>query len=137
MTIVLEFLKKAWPYLISGIVVIALFAFGLHWLHARDAVQFAAGQANVQQQWDNAKAAQAAAAASDAAVQAKAQVENTTAAESAAASDAQAQQQIQVVYRTITNTVTKYVHDHPAVAACGLDDDGLKLWNNANAGKAQ
>lgn len=37
-------------------------------------------------------------------------------------------------FQVITRTVTKYVHDHPQIQHCGLDADGLRLWNAANAG---
>jgi hypothetical protein len=45
------------------------------------------------------------------------------------------QEVIRVVYKTITNTVTKYVKDNASsISGCGLDSDGLRLWNAANAG---
>lgn len=37
-------------------------------------------------------------------------------------------------FKVITRTVTKYVATHPAVASCGLDPLGLRLWNDANRG---
>lgn len=43
-------------------------------------------------------------------------------------------EQVRVVYRTITSEVKRYVDTHPDVARCGLDADGLRLWNAANAG---
>lgn len=39
-------------------------------------------------------------------------------------------------FRTITKTVTRYVETHPDLNACGLDADGLRLWNEANRGAA-
>lgn len=44
-------------------------------------------------------------------------------------------EKIRVVYRTIREKVNVYVDTHDDVA-CGLDADGLRLWNAANAGTA-
>lgn len=44
------------------------------------------------------------------------------------------QAQIQVIHDVVTKTVVKYVQTHPAIANCGLDADGLRIWNAANAG---
>lgn len=38
------------------------------------------------------------------------------------------------VYKTLTSERIKYVESHPDVKPCGLDADGLRLWNAANAG---
>lgn len=38
------------------------------------------------------------------------------------------------VYKTITEKVVEYVQANPSVAGCGLDADGLRLWNDANSG---
>lgn len=46
----------------------------------------------------------------------------------------QVQTEIRTVYRTIKQEVIKYVETHPDTAECGLDDDGLRLWNKANQG---
>lgn len=43
--------------------------------------------------------------------------------------------QIEVVYRTIEKEVVKYVESHKNLEQCTLDDDGLRLWNRANAGR--
>lgn len=44
-------------------------------------------------------------------------------------------EKIRVVYRTIRERVNVYVDTHDDVA-CGLDADGLRLWNAANSGEA-
>ena len=44
-------------------------------------------------------------------------------------------EKIRVVYRTIKEKVNVYVDTHSGVD-CGLDADGLRLWNAANAGAA-
>lgn len=63
-------------------------------------------------------------------------VANDKAAQDQAVADAQAHQKITIEYRTITRDVTTYVQSHPDNAACDLDDDGLRLWREANAGNA-
>ena len=44
-------------------------------------------------------------------------------------------EKIRVVYRTIKERVNVYIDTHDDVD-CGLDADGLRLWNAANAGDA-
>lgn len=43
-------------------------------------------------------------------------------------------ERIRVVYRTIKEKVDENVKNKPAVNSCGLDADGLRMWNAANAG---
>lgn len=44
----------------------------------------------------------------------------------------------QVVFQTIDREVFKNVNQNSAVyVACSLDDDGLRIWNAANAGSAE
>ena len=45
-------------------------------------------------------------------------------------------EQIRVVYRTIKEKADEYVKKMPEFNACGLDTDGLRLWNAANSGAA-
>jgi hypothetical protein len=74
-------------------------------------------------------------AAMQASLKALAQQQTNTQAAMDAAARADAEQaQISIVDQTLTETVTKYVHDNPALAHCGLDAAGLRLWNAANAG---
>ena len=47
-----------------------------------------------------------------------------------------AHEQIRVVYRTIKEKADEYVKKMPEFNACGLDTDGLRLWNAANSGAA-
>lgn len=61
---------------------------------------------------------------------------NDKAAQDQAVTDAEAHQKTTIEYRTITRDVTTYVQSHPDNAACELDDDGLRLWREANAGNA-
>ena len=46
-------------------------------------------------------------------------------------------EQIRIVYRTIKEKADEYVKSNPQLNACGLDADGLRLWNNANSATAQ
>lgn len=43
-------------------------------------------------------------------------------------------EQIRVVYRTIKEKADEIVTNHPEFNVCGLDADGLRLWNAANSG---
>ena len=63
----------------------------------------------------------------------KVQQDWSKADQSSVASAASATQAVHVVYRTITQQVVKYVQTHPSAAGCGLDADGLRIWNAANA----
>jgi hypothetical protein len=123
----LAFAKKGLPYFIAVAVVIGALAFAHH-----KGVQ--AGAQGVQASWDAERAEQAAAAAKAASAAAVQQFANTQQALSAAARADDHQQQMRVVYRTITNTVTKYVDTHAGTRGCGLDAAGLRIWNAANAG---
>lgn len=45
-------------------------------------------------------------------------------------------ERIRLVYRTVKEKVDENVKNNPAVNDCGLDADGLRNWNAANAGEA-
>lgn len=47
-----------------------------------------------------------------------------------------AREQIRVVYRTIKEKADESVKDNPEFNDCGLDADGLRNWNAANASAA-
>jgi hypothetical protein len=67
-------------------------------------------------------------------LQAEINDKNTKAAVQAAI-DAQAEKQkTETVFKTIYEAVTEYVQATPSVLTCGLDDDGLRIWNSANTG---
>lgn len=42
---------------------------------------------------------------------------------------------IRVIYKTIREQASETIADHPELNACGLDADGLRLWNTANTGE--
>jgi hypothetical protein len=56
--------------------------------------------------------------------------ETNTLREEVAQSRETSREQIRIVYRTIREKA----HENPVSAAYGLDADGLRLWNAANAG---
>lgn len=50
------------------------------------------------------------------------------------ATQEQTRERIRTVYKIITKEVEKNVAKNPDYLRCGLDADGLRLWNDANAG---
>lgn len=42
---------------------------------------------------------------------------------------------IRVIYKTIREQASETIADHPEFNTCGLDADGLREWNAANAGE--
>ena len=45
-------------------------------------------------------------------------------------------EQIRIVYKTLKEQTLEAVNNHPEFNDCGLDADGLRLWNAANTGEA-
>lgn len=125
---VLAFLRKFWPeFLIVGCVVALAMLGYQHGVHVTTA-KWQADVAHIKQQEAEAQARAVAQAAADA----KANAEAGFAVEREAM---QRQQSTQDTFKTITNTVTRYVQANPTTRACGLDARGLCLWNAANAGR--
>lgn len=124
----LAFLRKFWPEFLIVACVAAMTLIGYqHGVHVTTA-KWQADVAHIKQQEAEAQARAVAQAAADA----KANAEAGFAAERDAM---QRQQATQETYKTITNTVTRYVQSKPDLASCGLDARGLCLWNAANAGR--
>lgn len=124
---VLAFLRKFWPeFLIVGCVVALAMLGYQHGVHVTTA-KWQADVAHIKQQEAEAQARAVAQAAADA----KANAEAGFAVEREAM---QRQQSTQDTYRVITNTVAKYVESRPTLKDCGLDADGLAIWNQANKG---
>lgn len=67
------------------------------------------------------------------AAQAKAD-EITTHREQVAQQRENSREQIRVVYRTIQEKANENIQNNAAAYDCGLDADGLRSWNAANAG---
>ncbi|MEW5904800.1 MAG: hypothetical protein AB1722_10720, partial [Pseudomonadota bacterium] len=64
---------------------------------------------------------------------AQAQIDETNTRREEVANEREtSREQIRIVYRTIKEKA----HETSVAADCGLDADGLRLWNAANAGKA-
>jgi|GEM_PF-1374276 hypothetical protein len=124
---ILSLLRKFAPYLGAVVLLIGVILYAHH-------AGYAAGSAQVQDAWDAERASQAIAAADASLKSLNQQQANTQAAMDAAARADAEQARISIVDQTLTETVTKYVHDNPALAHCGLDAAGLRLWNAANAG---
>jgi hypothetical protein len=124
---ILSLARKFTPYICAVVILAAAIAYAHH-------AGYAAGSAQVQDAWDAERASQAIAAADASLKSLNQQQANTQAAMDAAARADAEQAQISIVDQTLTETVTKYVHDNPALAHCGLDAAGLRLWNAANAG---
>lgn len=126
---ILAFLRKFWPELLIA-ALLAAFAV-LAYSHGKHVAN-----AQWQAKYDKAMREQAEAqarAVAHAAADAKANAEAGFAVEREAL---QRQQATQDTYHVITNTVTKYVESKPALKDCGLDAEGLALWNAANKGAA-
>lgn len=124
---ILSLLRKFAPYICGIAILIGVILYAHH-------AGYAAGRAKVQDAWDAERASQAMAATQASLKALEQQQANTQAAMDAAARADAEQARISIVDQTLTETVTKYVHDHPAATACGLDAAGLRLWNAANAG---
>lgn len=126
--------------------VLALAGFGWHEYHGG----YAAGQAEVQAKWDKQTAAID--TATTAAIQQAASdaLANTKAASVAAGTAAQHQAEQADFKKAIINRVKDYAERSTAqgvsvggssgagaaAGQCSLDDDGLRIWNDANAGRA-
>jgi hypothetical protein len=127
----LDFLKKYGAFVV---VIAALVAAVAYFHHEAYADGYSAGSSAVQDKWDaqSAKAnAKAAAAASQATVD---QQGNTQAALTDAAKGATQQTAVKTVFKTIYQKANTYVQDHPNNPSCELGNDGVSLWNAANAG---
>ena len=118
---------KLWPVALIAALGLALVGIGYAWGDKRASSQCVADQALSQQ-----------------AAQAKVDETNTR-REEVAQSRETSREQIRVVYRTIREKADELKttpHPNPLPAsgargndfACGLDADGLRLWNAANAG---
>lgn len=46
------------------------------------------------------------------------------------------QQAVVDVFERMEREVQEYIRTNPDINSCGLDDDGLRLWNEANSGSS-
>lgn len=125
--LLVRLLKHYWPAMAAGLVMLCIVAwaytFGVSVGTSRAAAQHLAQIAE-----RDRLSAQAMAAALH---QAKADAQEAMAAERA---HLQAQAKTEARFRVITETVKEYIHANPDLAGCGLDADGLRVWNEANRG---
>jgi hypothetical protein len=130
-TLAFDFLKKYGFFLV---VILALLA-GIAYLHhTAYADGYKAGSSAVQDKWD-AQTAQAATAAAKAASAATIQQQsNTQVALSDASAGATQQTAVKTVFKTIYQKANTYAQDHPNSPDCQLGNDGVSLWDAANAG---
>ena len=108
------------PWRLVGelVIALALFFSGYGWGHKHAKTECVAGQVEAQQ------AAVAEAAKED------------VRRETVGAAREASREQIRIVYKTIQEQALETVHNHPEFNDCGLDADGLRLWNAANTGEA-
>lgn len=125
--IALEFLKRAWPYLVGVLFVLAVLATaygrGVHNERARLTAIHAVELSDRDQATAKALA--------DQAVKSKANLE---AAQAISRANLNSQQATQDAFQTLSNDVANYANTNSTVRSCGLDDDGLRLWQAANSG---
>jgi hypothetical protein len=115
--------------------IVCVYVFGYHTAtNADKAAQLAQVKAQAAAQVAAVKA-QADADEKNLQSQLKTAADNAAASQAIAVANAVEHTQQQVVYHTITQQVTKYVSTHPDNVACNLDDDGLRIWREANSGK--
>jgi hypothetical protein len=124
--------------------ILALVAFG--W-HERN-VGYVKGAAYVQDLWDKQTAARDTAITAAVQQAASEALANTKAASVAADTAAQHQAEQADFKKAIFKRVQDYAESHvgqavsgnaktsPVAGDCGLDDAGLRIWNDANAGRA-
>jgi len=119
-------IKAYWKYieLVALIVlIVAAYTFGHHTASV-DAIASQAKAVKAQSDADNAELKR----------QLQVSAGNAASAQSLAVSAAEARQKTQIVYQTITQQVTHYVETHPDSESCRVDDDGLRIWREANSG---
>lgn len=123
----IEILKRAWPYLVA--VAVALLALYGAYSHGVSVTTSDYERKLAEQHDANTTALNDALA--EQAKQSKANLDAALAIER----QRLAQQAIsQDFFNSLTEQVAQYVNQSPAVRACGLDADGLRIWREANRG---
>ena len=126
----LAFLRRHWPAIAAFVVLLSLvcgaYLHGMGTGEARTTAHYEALMAERDQQ--------AAAALAQALAEAQAQAQ---AAMEAERKHLAAQTRTETEFRVITEKVVEYVEKNPGTASCGLDADGLRIWNSANRGRAE
>ncbi len=127
MRLVFEFLRRHWPALAAFVVMLAVVGWAFH----RGKSIGSADRTTYYERILADRDRKAANALADALAKADANVKAALAAERA---DLVRHRKTEARFKTITQTVTEYVDKTPSLAGCGLDADGLRLWNAANDG---
>lgn len=141
--IVIDIIKKFGGYALGALIVLAGYLWAHHAVYQSG---YKDGQQKVQAAWDADRAKQEAVAV-EAVSDAKATSDsNAQHAVTAAVKQGSDQQAVQTVFNRIDQQVSDYAKTHPtnasvqpsngvvAVSSNGLDADGLRIWNAANAG---
>ncbi len=127
MSLVFEFLRRHWPALAAFVVMLAVVGWAFHRGKSIGSAERTTYYERILADRDR----KAANALADALAKADANVKAALAAERA---HLVRQRKTEARFKTITQTVTEYVDKTPSLAGCGLDADGLRLWNAANDG---
>lgn len=126
---VLIFIRKHWPALAAGLVLIALVAWAYLFGVGVGTDRTAAHYKDVLAERDRVAAQELAQAIEEHQAQA-------SAAMATERLHLEAQAKTNQQFKTITRTVTEYIHANPDLDSCGLDPVGLRYWNAANHGGA-
>ena len=130
MPLLLDFMRRHWPALAAFVVLLVLVCGAyLHGLRTGNDRATAHYEAQLAER-DRQAAEQLAQALAEAQAQAQAAME-------AERKHLAAQTKTETEFRVITEKVVEYVEKNPGTASCGLDADGLRIWNSANRGSAE
>ena len=127
MAFMLDFARRHWPafaaFAVLLVLVVGSYSYGNDIGNTRAVAHYEALLA----ERDRQAAEQLAQALAEAQAQAQAAME-------AERKHLAAQTKTETEFRVITEKVIEYVEANPGTASCGLDADGLEIWNRANAG---
>ena len=130
MQLLLNFVRGHWAALAAFVVLLALVCGAyLHGISTGNTRAVAHYEAMLAER-DRQAAEQLAQALAEAQAQAQAAME-------AERKHLAAQTRTETEFRVITEKVVEYVEKNPGAASCGLDADGLRIWNSANRGRAE
>ena len=129
-SLIAAFIKKFAPEFI-GAFLLALVIAAFMYTHHSGVVS---GRADIQGKWDAQTALQKTAYAAFQTDQAGKKISYATLADSSEKNANTDIEKVQIVYRTIKQKANAYIASHPDSDACVLSADGLRIWNDANAG---
>ncbi len=127
MSLIIEFLRRHWPALAAFFVMLAV----VGWAYYRGVSNGSSERTTYYERILSDRDRKAAKALADALAKADSDAKAALAAERAHLTR---QRKTEARFKTITQTVTEYVQKTPSLAGCGLDANGLRLWNAANDG---